>query len=383
MDIKPPSKRPLGPVAKPVPRIEPPKPLKSLPEHSLKISNLKIKRPRPLWQWMIVGMSALVVIIAVAVLSWYAWATQPLDRQSDQKIRISVESGDSPILIANNLKKHGIVRSSTAVRVYTEITGTKDKLQAGGYSFSPSQSVADIIDHLVKGKTDDFTLTIPPGITLKQLRSELKKYGYSDDEITQAYEATYDLPLFADKPANATIEGYIFPETFKVDPNSSLQELFKRSFTELYADLQQENLIEKFKSHGLNIYQGLTLASIVQKEVSDGSDQKQVAQVFYSRLAAGIPLGSDVTFMYAAELMGVAPSVGLDSPYNTRKYGGLPPGPIANMNLSALQAVADPAPGDYLYFVAGDGDYNGRIFYSRTDAEHQENVAKYCHDLCN
>lgn len=378
MDIKPPPKRPLGPVAKPVPQIEPPKPVKFLPEHSL-----KIKRHRPWWQWVVAGTTGLVVIVIIAAASWYAWATQPLDSQSDQKIRVSVEPGDSPILIANNLKKHGVVRSSAAVRVYTELTGTKDKLQAGGYSFSPSQSIADIVDHLVKGKTDDFTLTIAPGITLKQLRAELKKYGYSDGEITQAYEASYDSPLFADKPAGTTLEGYIFPETFKVDPNSDLQVLFKRSFDELYADLQQGNLIAKFKSHGLNIHQGLTLASIVQKEVSNTTDQKQVAQVFYSRLAAGMPLGSDVTFMYAAEQMGVAPSIGLDSPYNTRKYGGLPPGPIANMNLSALQAVADPAPGDYLYFVAGDRDYSGQIFYSRTDAEHQENVAKYCHDLCN
>lgn len=379
MDIKPPPKRPLGPVAKPpVPAIEAPKPIKALPEHSL-----KIKRARPWWQWAVVATTGVVVITMVAAASWYVWAVQPLDRQSSQRIRITVEPGDSPIVIADTLKKSGIIRSAAAVRVYTELTGTKNKLQAGGYSLSPSQSIADIVDHLIKGKTDDFTLTIPPGITLKQLRTELKKFGYADDEIDQAYDATYDSPLLADKPTQASLEGYIYPETFKVDPNSNLQALFSRSFDELYTNLQQDGLIAKFKSHGLNIHQALTLASIVQKEVANPADQKQVAQVFYSRLAAGMPLGSDVTFMYAAELMGVSPSVGLDSPYNTRKYGGLPPGPIANMNLSAIQAVADPAAGDYLYFVAGDRQYQGQVFYSRTDAEHQANVAKYCHDLCN
>lgn len=379
MDIKPPPKRPLGPVAKPTPAIAPPTPLKSLPEHTM----MKIKRSRPWWQWVLAGTTGLVVILVVASTSWYVWATQPLDRRSDQEIRITVESGDSPIVIAETLKDHGIVRSATAVRVYTELTGTKNKLQAGGYSLSPSQSVADIVDHLVKGKTDDFSLTIPPGVTLKALREELKKYGYTDDEISQAYEATYTSPLLVDKPSGVSLEGYIFPETFKVDPNSNLQDLFKRSFAELYADLQQDGLVAKFKSHGLNIHQALTLASIVQKEVSNPADQKQVAQVFYSRLANNIPLGSDVTFMYAAELMDVPASVGLDSPYNTRKYGGLPPGPIANMDLSALQAIANPAPGDYLYFVAGDGQYKGQIFYSHTDEEHQANIEKYCHDLCN
>ena len=122
------------------------------------------------------------------------------------------------------------------------------------------------------------------------------------------------------------------------------------------------------------------MASIVQKEVSDPSDQRQVAQVFLKRLKEGTVLGSDVTFLYIAKKEGRSPSVNDPSPYNTRKNGGLPPGPIANFHLSALQAVANPASGDFLYFVAGD---DGKTYFSRTEAEHDANVAAHCKKLCH
>src|SRR5207248_2549788 len=102
-----------------------------------------------------------------------------------------------------------------------------------------------------------------------------------------------------------------------------------------------------FQKQGLNLYQGITLASIIQREVPGAADQKQVAQVFLTRLGMEMPLGSDVTYQYAAKKMGVTPSPDLDSPYNTRKYPGLPPGPIASPGLTALQAVANPAAGNY------------------------------------
>src|SRR5690606_595642 len=100
------------------------------------------------------------------------------------------------------------------------------------------------------------------------------------------------------------------------------------------------------------------------------------------RYNEGIQLGSDVTYMYAAEQTGAKATPSLDSPYNTRKYVGLPPGPIANMNPSALEAVAFPAPGDYLYFVAGDGPDEGKTFFAHTDAEHNANIAAHCRVLC-
>ena len=131
----------------------------------------------------------------------------------------------------------------------------------------------------------------------------------------------YSHPLLASKPAGASLEGYIFPETYRMSANQTLDTLFMRTFDQMYKVLQEGKYLDEFTKHNLTIHQAITLASIVQKEVKSPTDQKQVAQVFLKRLSMGIPLGSDVTYMYAAEQMGAVASPSLESPYNTRKIG--------------------------------------------------------------
>ena len=133
-----------------------------------------------------------------------------------------------------------------------------------------------------------------------------------------------------------------------------------------------------FKENGLNLYQGITLASIIQRE-SIGGDEPQIAQVFYTRLSIGMMLGSDVTYQYIADKTGVARDINLDSPYNTRRYTGLPPGPIATPGLNALLAVASPAPGDYIYFLSGDDDVT---YFATTLEEHEANIRNHCQQKC-
>ncbi len=390
MDILPPRKRPMPAKRRPdaptsmftvAARVERPTPAQpaTVPIHQPHQPSF-LKRPwYRKWQpWTLIGLG-IFVLLAGSVVSWYTLALQPKSN-SEQKIQLVVSEGESSSTIIDKMAESGLIRSRLATRIYVELSGVKSKLQAGGYILSPSQPVHEIIDHIVAGKTDEQLVTIPPGRTLKQLREDLKKFGYSDADIDTALAATYTSPLLADKPTGASLEGYLYPESFRVVAGEPLPKLFERSFDELYSKLQADGMIEKFKAHGLNLHQALTLASIVQKEVSDPATQKQVAQVFYKRLADGMVLGSDVTFEYAAAQLGVTPAVNIDSPYNTRLNPGLPPGPIANMNFAALQAVADPAPGDYLYFVAGD---DGQTYFARTDEEHQANVAAHCHDLCN
>jgi UPF0755 protein len=127
------------------------------------------------------------------------------------------------------------------------------------------------------------------------------------------------------------------------------------------------------------LYQAITLASIVQREEPDATSQKQVAQVFYLRLAKDMPLGSDVTAYYGADQIGAERAVTVDTPYNTRIHTGLPPGPIATPGLTALQAVAAPASGDYLYFLSGDDDVT---YFAHTDEEHEANIKAHCQIKC-
>jgi UPF0755 protein len=383
MDIKPPVRRKLPPPIQPVQpspaeTAEPVQTMKQLVEK-------RRTRSRKLW-WMIGGGSLL--LLGCLFGGWYAWALSPRDPSDTQQVRFIVNAGDSSSTIAMELESHELIRSALAFQLYAELSGAKTKLQAGGFALSPSQSVREIASHIVEGNTDEINIIILPGLTLSQqidpeVRSSLAWQGFTEEEIKSAFNTTYDHPLFAGKPDGTTLEGYIFPETYRINASDPLTVLFKKSFDEIYDRLKSDDMIAKFQAQGLNLYQAFTLASIVQKEVSNPADQKQVAQVFLKRLKEGMVLGSDVTFIYAANELGVEPRVGLDSPYNTRKYAGLPPGPIANMNYSALQAVADPAPGDYLYFVAGDGADEGKTFYARTEQEHQANVAAHCHTLCN
>lgn len=377
MDIKPPPKRPPFTLPAPVsiPALSAPDPSTPPP-----LPRKKLSRKR-LISYVLAFLGTAVLAIGCGVAIWYHWAIAPASHEAHH-VRVVIEPGDTAGSIATTLRDHELIRSKLAFRLYTQMTGTRSKLQAGGYVLSPNQSVESIVEHMTSGKTDEFDITIPPGLTLDGLRAQFKRDGYSDGEITSAFSAPYTHPLLATRPAGATLEGYIYPETYRLDADQSLHALLVRSFDQMYSVMRDHKYLEEYAKHNLTIHQAVTLASIVQKEVKDPADQKQVAQVFLKRLSSNIPLGSDVTYIYAAEQLGVPPTPKLDSPYNTRKYGGLPPGPIANMNPSALEAVAFPAPGDYLYFVAGDGADEGKTFFSKTQAEHDANVAAHCHSLC-
>jgi UPF0755 protein len=329
--------------------------------------------------WIIGIIILLLVLLGAGCFAWYKVSLTPVDGSNKGRVRVEIASGSSPAQIARLLEEKKLVRSQFAFDIYTRITGKRSTLQAGTYSLSPSESTESIAAHIVSGKTDEFNFTFLPGATLAENRTKLISAGYSKAEVDTALNKTYSHPLLQDKPASADLEGYIYGETYKFSSSATVEEVLTKTFDEYYAKIQENNLIEGFKAHGLNLYQGITLASIIQREVSAHGDQKQVAQVFYSRLAQGMALGSDVTYQYAAKKLGVAPSPNLDSPYNTRKYTGLPPGPIATPGLTALQAVANPASGDYLYFLSGDDDIT---YFARTNAEHEANIRDHCKVKC-
>jgi len=188
------------------------------------------------------------------------------------------------------------------------------------------------------------------------------------------------------KPAGSDLEGYVFGDTYKGSSDASVEAILQQTFNEYAQVIKDNNLVEAFKQQGLTLFQGITLASIVQREApasvsaESTAARAQIAQVFYSRLRSGMPLGSDVTFIYAANMRGVPPISTLDSPYNTRIVTGLPPGPIATPGLAALKATAAPASTDYVYFIAGD---DRQTHFARTLKEHQANIAQFCKVGCD
>ncbi len=331
-------------------------------------------------------LAAVVIGSGLAAWMWYGVQLTPLVNSKEQLIAVTIESGSTPSQIGNLLQDKAIIRSSLAFDVSTRLSGTRSKLQAGTYRLSPGDSTPQIVKHLTSGKVDQFNITFLPGATLKQHSKVLLSAGFSQSEVEAALSKSYDSPLFEGKPAGTDLEGYIYGETYSFSSGATAEVILQRTFDEFAQVIKDNNLIANFKQQNLTLYQGITLASIVQREVRSSSstepssDQLQVAQVFHTRLNAGMPLGSDVTFIYAANKLGVMPISTLDSPYNTRIVTGLPPGPIASPGITALKATSAPATTDFVYFVAGD---DGKTYFGRTLEEHEANVAKYCTVECN
>jgi UPF0755 protein len=383
-DIRPPKKRLPSTV---VPQLAPLPPTPLLPaiaEPDVPASSSSNRpasggRKRNTLRWIICGLLAVVVAAVIGAFVWYTLSLRAVSTQDSSRTRVQIVAGSTPADIAQLLKSSHLIRSQLAFNVYTRLSGERSHLQAGIYSLSPSESTEEIVNHLVAGKVDQFNITFLPGATLAQDRTQLLQAGYTAADVDAALSKIYNLPLFADKPTTADLEGYIYGDTYNFDSTATVEQILTKTFDEYDTVIQNNSLVDGFKKQGLTLYQGITLASIIQREVPNASDQKIVAQIFLKRLSSNMPLGSDVTYIYAANKLGVAPSPDLNSPYNTRINTGLPPGPIATPGLTALQAVANPASTDYLYFLSGDDNVT---YYASTEAEHEANIAEHCKIKC-
>lgn len=334
------------------------------------------------------GVLALITLIGVmASYVWYQYQLQPVSSDpASARVRVTIKSGASPDQIATQLQESKLIRNGFAFEIYTRLSGTRGLLQAGTYSLSPHESTQKIVDHLVSGKTDTFSIRFLPGATVADNRKTLIAAGYSEADVDAALTKTYSHEVFASKPAGTSLEGYIYGETYNFSTSATPEDILTRTFDELDAVIKENNLVAEFKKQGLSLYEGITLASIVQRETSSSdpstpsADQKQVAQVFFARLSTGLPLGSDVTAYYGADLLGVPRAVSVDTPYNTRIHTGMPPGPIASPSLGAMLAVAHPASGNYVYFLSGDDDVT---YFAHTNEEHEQNIANHCKVKCS
>lgn len=343
------------------------------------------KKRKKVWLIILVTFIMLIIAALAAVYGWYQSELAPVSTDTTKHVRVTIDAGTTPTAIAEQLEVSGVIKSKFAFTVYTKLSRTENSLKAGTYNLQPSLSTPAIVDHLVSGKQDTFSVTFLPGDTLASNRQKLIDLGYKATEVDAALGKAYNRPLFATKPAAADLEGYIFGDTYELDASSTPETIINRTFDEFEDVVTKENLVSGFKKQGLTLFQGITLASIVQREVTNpapskpNDDQRQVARVFLNRMAAGMTLGSDVTYQYAAKKLGVAPTPTLESPYNTRIHTGLPPGPISVPGVGALMAVANPASNDYLFFLSGDDDVT---YFAKTDAQHQQNITQHCQKKC-
>jgi UPF0755 protein len=330
---------------------------------------------------------SLLIIVIVAVLlgtlaSRHIYNTDLQPASSSQTSQIfTVKSGDSVKQIADGLQNTHLIRSAWAFQLYVHSKDVSNDLQAGTYALAPSQSTANIVSILTQGKVATRLVTILPGRRIDQVRADLINDGFNPTAVDQALNpALYsDLPVLAFMPTGVnTLEGLLWPDSYQKQPNTDPSVIIRESLVEMGQHLNSD-VQGAFASEGLTTYQGLILTSIVGQEVSKPADQTQVAQVFLSRLKAGMMLGSDVTADYGAIAAGQAPSLSYDSAYNTLLHTGLPPTPISTISQNSLTAATHPASTSWLYFVTGD---DGTTYFSTTLQQQQTDTAQYCHKLC-
>ena len=335
--------------------------------------------PRRLW---LVGVIVLLLIVgaAIAVRHVYYQNLKGVSTSQQSKI-VTIASGSSVKLIGRQLADQGVIRKAWAFEWYVHSKELGNKLQAGTYAFAPSESLPQVVTTLTKGDVTTRLVTILPGRRIDQIRADLINDGFSVSAVDTALKPDQyrDIPVMSYVPTGATtLEGVLYPDSYQrtesTDPSAIIRESLKAMGNHIPATTQAA-----FANQGLSVYQGLTLASIIEKEVSKPADREQVAQVFLARLKQNMTLGSDVTALYGSVIAGKSPSLSYDSPYNTLKHPGLPPGPISSVSQGSLRAVAAPAGTDWLYFVAGD---DGTTHFSHTLAEHQADTKQYCHQLC-
>ncbi len=348
----------------------------------MKIEIPKIDRRQQKLLAIIFGVIILLIFTSVIVRKTYIENIKPVSGDTTTQV-VTIKSGSTTSDIASALKSKGVIRSDWAFEWYVRNHNLRDELKAGTYLFSPSQGVSEIVNQLVDGKVATNLVVILPAKRLDQIRTSLIKDGFSESEVDNALRADNykDHPALRDKPAGASLEGFLYPESFQRTAETTASEIVKMSLDEMNSHLTSE-IREGFSRQGLSTYQGIIIASIVEQEVSDKNplDRAQVAQVFLKRYKQGMALGSDPTAFYGAAIANQPKNLNFDSPYNTRMYPGLPPGPIGNVSESAMKAVAFPAGTEWLYFVSGD---DGKTYFSKTLKEHEALTRDHCKENCN
>jgi UPF0755 protein len=311
-----------------------------------------------------------VSIIAASLgLIWYFSQTTAPSTNSEEK-RFVITKGSSATKIANDLAEVGLIKSALAFKVYTQINGISDSLPPGQFKIPQNLSVEEVIGLLRAGPTE-LWVTIPEGLRREQYPKNIAE----DLELSPAASQSFEEEFLA---LTEDMEGYLYPDTYLFPPDATASQVVSvltNTFDKKFTPTEDE-----LAAVGLNLDEAVTLASIIERETKNADERPTVAGIYFNRLSAVWPLQADATLQY---ILGdetdwwVPPAAAdkeLNSPFNTYRYPGLPPAPIANPSLTSLESVIKPEDMDYWYYIH---DRDGNIHYARTLEEHNLNIQRY------
>lgn len=326
---------------------------------------------------------AILIITIATMISlglWWSGSLKPISSTGQEQVFV-VEEGMNAAQVAERLEEMKVIRSSVVFRQLSRMEKADAKLVAGVYYLSPAMSSPQILEILLKGPVPDIIrVTIPEGYTVAQIVTVLSQKGLGTEEdlyqAMQSFQAK-DYSFLNDVPQGKNrLEGFLFPDTYFFDKESKPREVIDRFLQRFDQELTPDTEA-RLKELNISIYTWATKASIVEREAAKADERPIIAGVFENRLKKSMALESCATVQYVLDEIKPVLSledIEIDSPYNTYKHPGLPPGPIANPGHASLSAVLYPTQTDYLFFVAKN---DGSHAFARTFEEHLSNVNKY------
>ncbi|HZT75448.1 MAG TPA: endolytic transglycosylase MltG [Vicinamibacterales bacterium] len=327
----------------------------------------------------LLALIVLLVVVAAAAAAWaYARARAPYQGFTGSEQFVEIPPGAGSRTIGDRLVQGGVVRDHLTFRIALWLTGQGRRLKAGEYRFDHPMTPAEVIDKIARGDVFVIHVTFPEGLTSFEMAKIFESHGLGSAAsfIAAASDAS---PVRAIDPEAKTLEGYLFPETYAVPRRTDASKLVRLMVAQFEHAWTPELRAAAAARH-LTPHDAVTLASIVEKETAQPAERPTVAAVYENRLRIGMPLQCDPTVIYALERAGTydgnihKADLSIDSPYNTYKHPGLPPGPIASPGRASLDAAVHPADADYLYFVSRN---DGTHVFSRTLDEHNRNVQRF------
>ncbi len=315
-----------------------------------------------------------LLTVVVLVMGGFVWMNQP-EGGSTQPVLVEIPPGTPFTQVSRILDHHHLIGSEWFFTLLGRVQRVDRNIIPGEYELDAGMQPTELLHKLVKGEVYQYAITIPEGYTVAQIADILdqKRLALKQDIFRLSHDPVFIQSLNIQAP---TLEGYLFPDTYHISRFTPPESII-RTFVHRFHDVMIPEFKDRAMVMGMTLQEVLTLASVVEKETGMAAERPLVSGVFHNRLRLGIPLQSDPTVIYALESFDGnirKADLSVDSPYNTYKVRGLPPGPIANPGLAAIHAALYPTTTDFVYFVArNDGSHQ----FSVTLADHNKAVDLY------
>jgi UPF0755 protein len=334
------------------------------------------------------------VLVAIAVLGfgtsrgydWWNYNVSTPVSSTSQPVVFKIDTGELPSQVSEELYAQHLIRDRNAFDLYLRFTGAGSNFEAGTFLLNRNMTMVQIIDALQHGRSSQVTITIPEGFPLREQAKYVEKSGlgkgadYLAIAAEPAWSTAYD--FLSSRPANAKppLEGYLFPDTYSMDPGNvrGLVKAQLDQFGVVFNASLRAQIAKSTPNRPAETVQSIViLASMVDREANTSTDRGNVCSVYYNRLRVKMPLGVDATLLYALGRLTPEPTfaeLNIDSPYNTRKHAGVPPGPIGNPGKAALLACINPPKTNYLFYFT---DRQGKTHFETNQQDFDRDIATY------